>query len=362
MIYYTETLHYDHDTLMNALSKGRDDYFEMLRRMGMSKIAIPSIRPSHHLSLKERLLFERRLTKAWKKALRVVRPGDTLVIHSPNSDKFMAFAGLIKRLHAKGVRIVLITFELETFFVMEYEKLAGLKRFASKRTEAALFNTADSVVVHNDVMKRKLGSAGFDTSKMFSVGVMDYLRDEPLSEEADGRFDPDKPVVFAGDLAQGKSGFIYDLPEGLECDLYGANYTGQETELIKHRGVYDPLTLMDVMEGSFGLVWDGDSSDGCSGAYGYYLSFNNPHKIALYLASGMPVIVWSGAAMAEFVKKEGCGLIVDSLREVPGIVESLSDDEYEQMRLAACRVGNDMRQGVHIRAAVEKAICYLENH
>lgn len=42
---------------------------------------------------------------------------------------------------------------------------------------------------------------------------------------------------------------------------------------------------------SFGLVWDGNSMDTCTGNYGSYLRINDPHKVSLYLSSGLPIIV-----------------------------------------------------------------------
>ena len=347
---------------MNSLSKGRDDYFEVLRRMGCIRISVPSFRKSRFMSVRERLSFELDLTRAWKKALRTVRPGDTLIIHSPNSEKFLAYAGMIRRLHNRGVRIITITFELETFFVMDYRRFAFAKRMTSKRTEAVLFRNSDAIVVHNDVMKRMLGEAGFDTGRMFSVGVMDYLCEDPLGDEPCERVGKEKPVIYAGHLTSEKSTFEYDLPEGFRCNLYGSDYTGPVSDDVRYMGVFDPMTLMNVMEGSFGLVWEGDSCSGCSGAYGDYLTFNNPHKIALYIASGIPVIVWSGAAMADFVRKENCGLIVDDLYCVPEMISDLSDDEYENMRLNACRVGRSMREGRHIRQAVESALKYIDGN
>ncbi len=362
MIYYTETLHYDHDSLKNALGKGRDDYFEVLRRMGFTRIAIPSFRKRRFMSYRERINVDFSLTRAWKKALKKLRPGDTLIIHSPNSEKFLAYAHMIKRMHDRGVNIIVLTFELETFFVMDYRRFAGLKRYSSKRTEAILFRNADAFVVHNDVMKAKLGSAGFDTDKMFSVGVMDYLCENALSDSPDMRIKKDKPVIYAGHLTNEKSTFEYDLPEGFRCNLYGPDYTGPVNDDVHYMGAYDPMELMNIMEGSFGLVWEGNTCFGCHGAYGDYLTFNNPHKIALYLASGFPVIVWSGAAMADFVRIERCGMVVDDLYCVPKLIEDMSEDEYENMRLNACRVGNDMRKGVHIKQAVESAVKYIDEH
>ena len=58
------------------------------------------------------------------------------------------------------------------------------------------------------------------------------------------------------------------------------------------------------------------SSETCKGSFGEYLRINNPHKTSLYLASGIPVIIWSKAALAEFIEKNKCGITVDSLYEI----------------------------------------------
>ena len=66
--------------------------------------------------------------------------------------------------------------------------------------------------------------------------------------------------------------------------------------------------------------------------------------------------------MSDFVMKEKCGLAVDDLYSVPGQIDSLTEQDYESMRLNACRVGRDMRKGIHIRQAVEKAVEYADGH
>jgi hypothetical protein len=63
--------------------------------------------------------------------------------------------------------------------------------------------------------------------------------------------------------------------------------------------------------------------------------------------------------MADFVSEEKCGITVSGLKEVPERIRGLSSDEYETMRLNASRVGNEMRQGIHIRNAVENALEHI---
>ena len=54
-------------------------------------------------------------------------------------------------------------------------------------------------------------------------------------------------------------------------------------------GSFLPDELPAALEGGFGLVWDGDSAETCSGVFGEYLRYNNSHKASLYLASGFPL-------------------------------------------------------------------------
>ena len=361
MVYYTETNYWDHDTIRTAHGKGRDDYFEVLRRMGFRCIKIPTVRTGNPHFASERFTQERKLYRAWVKCTDNLGQGDILIIHSPNSEKFLKYGSVIRRIRKRGCKIIVILFELETFFWVDYARFGRVKRAAAKHLESVLFKTADVIIAHNDKMKEKLESIGVSGDKIVGVGVMDYLRDDPLDEGlCRKRITRNGPVVLCSNLAPNKSVFAYDLPDCLRIDLYGPDYTGPINDMVHYRGVYDPVELMDVMEGSFGLVWDSTSPDTCDGPFGEYMLFNNPHKIALYLASGMPVIVWDKSAMADFVRKEGCGFMVRRLSEIPEFTAKLSDADYEQMRSNAMRVGADMRKGLHIKSAVEKAVQILQ--
>ena len=109
------------------------------------------------------------------------------------------------------------------------------------------------------------------------------------------------------------------------------------------------LVTLDIipskLKADFGLVWDGDSVDTCAGDTGRYLLYNNPHKFSLYLASGLPVIVWEKSAVSEFVRQYGIGLIVSSLNEIGKRVRNLSIDEYKQMLSRVAKISADIRSG-----------------
>ena len=65
---------------------------------------------------------------------------------------------------------------------------------------------------------------------------------------------------------------------------------------------------------------------------GKYLKINNPHKLSLYLAVGLPVVIWDEAAEAEFVLKENVGFTVKSLYDLPEKLEAVSDNDYQIMK------------------------------
>ena len=110
------------------------------------------------------------------------------------------------------------------------------------------------------------------------------------------------------------------------------------------------------MEGSFGLVWDGGSTDTCSGTYGEYLRINNPHKVSLYLASGMPVIIWEEAALAGLIRENGCGITVGSLAEIPERIRALTPEEYEAIRDNTGKIAKRLRGGKYTQRALRRVL------
>ncbi|MCD8100940.1 MAG: hypothetical protein LUE06_10315, partial [Oscillospiraceae bacterium] len=75
----------------------------------------------------------------------------------------------------------------------------------------------------------------------------------------------------------------------------------------------------------------------------------------LYLAAGIPVVVWTQAAIAQFVLANHCGIAVDSLEEIHDKIAALSQEEYETMRKNALQLSEKLRTGFFTLQAIEKA-------
>lgn len=96
----------------------------------------------------------------------------------------------------------------------------------------------------------------------------------------------------------GKSRYIYEFgslankSSKLQINAYGNHFDQSKAEkALCYKGSFHPDVLPGILEGDFGLVWDGISAQSCIGNTGEYLKYNDPHKTSLYIASGIPVIV-----------------------------------------------------------------------
>ena len=197
---------------------------------------------------------------------------------------------------------------------------------------------------------------GYDGNRIINLKIFDYLipaADQGRSLQKDRT--KDMPLIIAGALLRHKAGYIYELPESQTFNLYGKGYEEEGKENIAYHGALMPDDLPFELEGSFGLVWDGSTSATCATGYGEYLRINNPHKTSLYLASGIPVIIWKEAALAEFVEHYGCGFGVDSLYEIPDRIAALTDAEYERMLANCQKMSRRLRSGYYTIHALEEA-------
>lgn len=182
------------------------------------------------------------------------------------------------------------------------------------------------LIVHTPSMKELLKSQLTSEMEYEVLEVFPYLI---KSEGRSGKVvPPSNTVVFAGNLH--KSLFLRHLSDR-ELDymlfLYGADYPFADTRSIFYKGSFKPNDVEGV-EGAWGLVWDGESSDECAGYYGEYLRIIASHKLSLYLACGKPVIVWRKSAMAFFVSKYRIGILVDRLDQVG---QAIREADYESM-------------------------------
>ena len=223
--------------------------------------------------------------------------------------------------------------------------------------EICRLSHADYIIAHNTRMKQWL----LDNGCKVPLGVLeifDYLSDT----KAPSHVVPSQPyrVVYAGALNPRKNTFLYEV--GNYCHSYQFNLYGNGFELDKAKGkeffhckgFVRSDELIATVEGDFGLVWDGFSIDACTGDFGEYLKYNNPHKTSLYIRCELPVIIWEQAALADFVRDNGIGLCVSSLAELDTLLSSVTPEQYAVMKHRTIEISRRLSQGYYIQKALSE--------
>lgn len=280
------------------------------------------------------------------KLLYCVRPNTILAIQYPLLSGNRLFSYVIRLLHIRKVRVLGIVHDLND---LRYQSPDP-----GRRSDAILLNDYDAVIVHNQAMISWLRNKGV-TSSLFSLEIFDYLSDHPSPLPAAVQPFP-RTIVFAGNLA--KSTFIYDLDSirDWQFNLYGPNIERSklvEKKNVHWRGVLSAEDILVDMEGAYGLIWDGNDLVSLDENYGNYLRYNNPHKLSLYLAAGLPVIVPGDSAVAAFVSANQIGIILNNLQELTGM--EISAEQYALYQRNVYRIGNLIQKGFYLKKAIEEA-------
>ena len=290
--------------------------------------------------------------RATKSVFDQLGSGDELVIQFPIIHHTFFISHLIKQAQKRGAKFYLLIHDVETLRYAAGSNVKWRHRLRNYFQEKKALMAVDGIIVHNDIMKNVLGGQGFPSDKMVSLEIFDYLIPDFQEKSLPQK---DQPIIVAGNLNPTKSGYLYDLPEQPAYNLYGVGY--DESRALKNTtyfGSFMPDDLPAALQGSFGLVWDGDSSETCQGSYGNYLRFNNSHKASLYLASGFPLVVWKKSALAHFILEKSCGIAVTSLHDLEAALENLTEKEYADLSENARRIGKDLREGYYLRSALRK--------
>ena len=358
--------------------KARDDVEYILRGIGYKEIGIPTLRDDRkNVGKVKKVLAHFKVRNLWNKMTKELSKGDTILIQYPIREHTIFLSSVLRNIRKRGAKIIFLIHDLDSLRY-EFEKETDVSKLKGKRLEIEqkALHFGNRIIVHNKAMLEKMVELGFDRRKLVSLEIFDYIVPEDgdkkaaegddsgkngigssVTTEAKGeRVAKELPVIIAGNLSKVKSEYIYKLPESVKFNLYGVNYEGEEKENISYKGSFMPDELPHELSGSFGLVWDGESAETCSGVYGEYLRINNPHKTSLYLASGIPVIIWSKAALADFVKENKVGIVVDSLYNIPDVLGWMTAEEYNEMKKNAGMMAKKLRDGEFTKKALKENV------
>ncbi|WP_062055166.1 hypothetical protein [Aquimarina longa] len=226
--------------------------------------------------------------------------------------------------------------------------------------------SSNAIIVHNDAMKNWFLEQGVKIP-IVVLGIFDYILNDGLPDQ-NNAVTGEKPheIVYAGGFGEGKNSYIYDLDvldkKDFTMNLYGIGFnddklkTNKEESILSYKGAFPSDIVAYHIKGSFGLVWDGISTKECSGQYGQYLRYNNPHKTSLYILCGLPVIVWDKAAISTFIKDNNIGFTISNLDDLSDKLKNLSTEEYQKMKKNVNQVRTKIISGGYLNDAINHAL------
>ena len=334
----------------NAGNKARNDVEEIVKREGYQLLLL-TVEDWYQMGT---VKAQQHKAKALAQAFSQLKSGDQLLIQFPMLHHSFFTTRLVRKIQRRGVQVYFIIHDLEALRYANLDTVPLKHKIRVHLQESSLLKVADGVIAHNPIMKSVLVEKGIPEHKLVSLEIFDYLI--PNYQEKGG-LSKDQPIIVAGNLAQEKAGYLYQLPARPAYNLYGVGF--DESRALANEtyfGSFLPDELPAALVGGFGLVWDGDSAETCSGVFGEYLRYNNSHKASLYLALGFPLVVWKQSALSHFVLENGCGIAVESLYDLSQALEQLDDKDYQDLLVNTRRIGQKIRDGSYLTNALNKIV------
>lgn len=329
-----------------AGNKAKSDVEQIMLEEGFRNIGLSR---TEHASGGTDFLYN--LTGMAKASLRLQR-GDILFLQYPLK-KYFTYICKLARL--RGAKVVVLVHDLRSFRHKDLSVKKELKRLSN----------ADYIIATNPVMADRLRRAGLDRP-IGSLDAWDYLTvTDPIpSRVNDGK----SRIAYAGTIDRRNNQFLWNWGSTIRdyvVDIYGLGFRMDQVDAPERffdHGFVAPEDIIAGMTSDYGLVWDGNSIDSCEGDSGSYLALNTPHKMSLYLRARLPILIWSGAAMADFVRTRGIGLTIDTLDEINARINEVTPEEYYAMRRNVDATAAEIAAGNFFRSAARKAILHLENN
>lgn len=284
----------------------------------------------------------------WQSIYRKIPKGSVLLIQFPSYHFELNRNRVLKSLKfKKKVKFV--------FLIHDLNILRGEKEDPKYDL---MLELADKIIVHNYRMQQYLIEKGISASKLINLQIFDYLCKIDKSKQIKYK----KKIIIAGNLDINKSGYLRYLNKiPVNFDLFGPNFTLSNISNVSYEGSYTADKIMSKLAYGYGLIWDGNEINTCSGNYGNYLMYNDPHKLSLYIVSGIPIIIWKKAAEAKFVLDNNIGIAIDSLNDLPNVIERTTRDDYYRYCQNIKKVAYNLSHGKYTEFALAKALKDLAN-
>lgn len=331
--------------------KARTDINKILQKHGYKEIFIPYITKTKHIFKLIRGIFNT--------ILLFIIPHNSILVYQVPHSRFIVFDKIILKVQAlRNIYLVVIIHDIESL------RKIYIRNSKQSIWEQKIYEKCDVLICHNEIMKKYLVSRGIKAKKIMPINIFDYI----VQNNFETNYLGNKNIVsIAGNLTYIRNAYIYKLSElntnNIEFKLYGF---GIDFSLfnkdIKYYGSFSPSEIVSKLTDGWGLVWEGQSLNECSGVTGEYTHYINQHKVSLYLVSGLPIIIWTNAGLADFVKDNGLGICISSLNEMEQAINAVSSAQYAQIKKNVEQIAYQLRNGHYTSNVIKKAEYYIHEN
>ncbi|WP_094784631.1 hypothetical protein [Pseudolactococcus reticulitermitis] len=224
--------------------------------------------------------------------------------------------------------------------IHDFEPLRLSARQDSDR-EYALLNRADGLIVHTTEMAKALNIP----IPTFILGLFDYLTDSQIPDR-----NPSQNLIFAGTLTKAPWLKNFPLPIKVFGNLPRKWSPADLAPTLKLQDILPQDSAPAELPDGIGLVWDTDDTENTH--YQTYQRLNSPHKLSLYLAAELPVILPSFSPFADFITQHHLGISLDDLSQLP-----LTFD-YDP--IMGKKIGHALRHGNHTKKLLQELEQFYE--
>lgn len=335
----------NYKSTISAGGKAKTDIEQIIQKSGYKNVALRQTQHSNKL-----IDFALNFSGVVKSIFYM--PRKSIVFLQYPMKKYYSFICWIA--NVKKAKVITVIHDLGTFRRKKLDAHKEIKRL----------NGSAYIIAQNESMKAWLVNNGYQKG-LGVLGIFDYCSEEESGSDRKNNSTTRYIVNYAGGLAKRKNAFLYEIGSYINSfifHLYGNGFTGHiDNPNYIYKGFTHSDDFIRNINGDFGLVWDGDSLDTCSGNFGTYLKYNTPHKISFYVRAHLPIIIWKDAAMTPFIEKEDIGFSISSIKELDDILADFPIDRYNEMKRNTIALSKKLKEGYFITKAAREAIRDLNN-
>lgn len=343
--------------MTNWITKIQDNDYVSKRASGIiaNQMAADSIETIGFRKLHYPRMYAAKLREVGKEArweylealLSCVLPGDTVIVQYPlwtnNTEFELEFINYLKQV--RKAKIVAMVWDILSWLQDDRE------RDYTGDASLWMLNKYDLVIAANPKMGKRLRDEGGVTTAMIPMHLTDLLYNGPLTLK---QFKKELYYVATGiDPAM-----IEEVPSHIKINFIGPHPQVKEyPENVSLLGAMDNNDIPPKLDGGFGLLYYPEKG-GYKGMHRYG-EYNNPMKLSLYLASGLPVVCLSNTAHSKWIKEQGVGIVINELADLKGALEEVSETAYYQMLERLKPWQRAVTRGFFAKGAAMEAIRYI---